>query len=553
VAGERAVDESTLETVLSNLLAEYPDAPIAAIGHDGLFVDVPPSLPVGAHPVLEGRSALDLVVPADRVVVITAWGETHATGIARAVVRLAADSGTGAFYFVDARHLYGVYVGVLLADGGGEAIGEQLKSAPKMPPRVCRVHKDGLAVISAIDDATTRVLGWEPDEIVGRRSLELIHPDDHDRAIENWIEMLGAPGGDHRWRGRHQRRDGSWVWMEITNRNRLDDPEHGDVVAEMVDISDEMAAQEALRAREQLLHRLAEALPLGVFQVDSDRSIVYANERLAEITCTGPATTVDAQLCTVVAEDRAVLQHALDDVLVDGRDADLEVRIDVPGAPAGRLCRITMRALTGDDDVVTGAIVCVADVTESARLRIELEHRATYDALTGCHNRASIIAALETTLASDNARVGTALVFVDLDGFKAVNDELGHAAGDDLLRIVASRLRDTTRDTDLVGRLGGDEFLVVCPRVASLAEVTRLCDRVAEALSGTVDVAGHQQRLRASIGVTWSRAGVVCADAPRCAEAIVAEADTAMYASKREGAGRPVLYDACLRDADIPA
>lgn len=553
MAGERAVDEATRDTVLSNLLAEYPDAPVAAIAHDGLFVDVPPSLDVGGHPVLEGRSALDLVVPADRVVVIKAWEETHATGIARAVVRLAADSGAGAFYFIDARHDHGVYIGVLLADAGGEAVGEQLKAAPKMPPRVCRVRKDGLAVITGVDDATTRILGWTAEDLVGRRSLEFIHPDDHDRAIENWIEMLGTPGGDHRWRGRHQRRDGSWVWMEITNRNLLDHPEHGDVVAEMIDISDEMAAQEALRAREQLLHRLAETLPLGVFQVDVDRAIVYANERLAEITCTGPATTVDAQLCTVVPDDRAVLQHTLDAVLGDGADGDLEVRIEVPGGAGGRLCRMTMRALTDDDGEVTGAIVCVADVTESARLRIELEHRATYDALTACHNRASIIGALEATLASRDTRSGTALVFVDLDGFKSVNDELGHAAGDELLRIVASRLRDTTRDSDLVGRLGGDEFLVVCPRVGSLAEVARLGERVASALSGDVTVAGHARRLRASIGITWSRPGVVCADAARCVESIVAEADAAMYASKREGAGRPVLYDTRLRDADVPA
>lgn len=553
MAGERAVDEATLDTVLSNLLAEYPDAPVAAISHDGLFVELPASLDVGGHPVLEGRSALDLVVPADRVVVITAWEETHTTGIARAVVRLAADSGSGAFYFVDARHRYGVYVTVLLAEAGGEQVGEQLRAAPKMPPRVCRVRKDGLAVMTEVDDATTRVLGWSAEDLIGRRSLEFIHPDDHDRAIENWVEMLGAPGEDHRWRGRHQRHDGSWVWMEITNRNRLDDPDHGDVVAEMIDISDEMAAQEALRAREQLLHRLAEALPLGVFQVDTERSIVYANERLAEITCTGPATTVDAQLCTVVADDRVALGHALDAVLVAGVDADLEVRIDAPGLHSGRLCRMTMRALTGDGGVVTGAIVCVADVTESARLRIELEHRATYDALTGCHNRASIIGALEATLASDDARVGTALVFVDLDGFKAVNDELGHAAGDELLRIVSSRLRETTRDTDLVGRLGGDEFLVVCPRVASLDEVTRLGDRVAQALNDEIGVAGRCLRLRASVGVTWSRVRVVRADASRHAEAIVAEADVAMYASKREGAGRPVLYEPRLRDADIPA
>ena len=107
-------------------------------------------------------------------------------------------------------------------------------------------------------------------------------PDDRERAVESWMGMLARPGQSNRVRLRHRRRDGSWLWLEITNHNLLDDPSHGYVRAELMDISDEMVAQEALRAREQLLHRLAEALPLGVFQVDRDGAVVYANERLAE-------------------------------------------------------------------------------------------------------------------------------------------------------------------------------------------------------------------------------------------------------------------------------
>ena len=100
--------------------------------------------------------------------------------------------------------------------------------------------------------------------MVGHRSIEFIHPDDHALAIDNWMEMLALPGPGRRVRLRHRRKDGSWVWFEVTNHNLLDDPDHGCVVCEIVDISEEMAAHEELRAREQLLDRLAEAIPLGL-------------------------------------------------------------------------------------------------------------------------------------------------------------------------------------------------------------------------------------------------------------------------------------------------
>src|SRR3984893_8767724 len=271
---DQPVEKGTLDSVLDQLLADHPDAPVAAIGADGLLASMPAAVPVGEHPVLDARSALDLVVPADRVVIITSWEQTRRAGLARAGVRLAAESGFATVFFVDARHAHGVYVAVVLLEAGGDGT-SSLWEAARIPPRVCRVRKNELAVILDIDDATTKILGWTDPEMVDRCSLEFIHPDDRDRAIENWMEMLATPGGEHRWRGRHQHRDGSWVWMEITNRNMLDDGRDGYVLAEMVDISDEMAAQEALRAREQLLHRMSEALPIGLFQVDRDRSIVY--------------------------------------------------------------------------------------------------------------------------------------------------------------------------------------------------------------------------------------------------------------------------------------
>ena len=100
------------------------------------------------------------------------------------------------------------------------------------------------------------------------------------------------------------------------------------------------------------------------------------------------------------------------------------------------------------------------DVTDSARARQELEHRATYDTLTHAYNRSSILAVLQDEL-SASRRQQTGVVYVDLDEFKPVNDTLGHAAGDELLVLVAERLKMASRDSDVLGRLGGDEFLIV--------------------------------------------------------------------------------------------
>ena len=527
------IDAQALNRALTVLLDQHPEGLVAAIGTDGLFVSMPASVPLNGQKLLAGRSALDLVAPRDVEVVITTWERARQTGAARGAVQpVNSPGGSARLHFFDVREHHGVFILVVLAeDGDAEDVLNSLPEVPAVVTRFSTTRKNELAVLVAIDEATTQMLGWEADEMLGQRSLEFIHPDDRERAVESWMEMLARPGQSNRVRLRHQRRDGSWLWLEITNHNLLDDPSHGYVRAELMDISDEMVAQEALRAREQLLHRLAEALPLGVFQVDRDGGVVYANERLAEIVGVPPCGTVRDQLRSVSADDWPSLDEALGGVLVDGRDATLEVRLRRPASEELRFSRILLRSLTDDGGEVSGAIVCVEDVTDSVRLRGELEHRATYDLLTRCHNRASIMSALEAAL-TRSATSTTGVAFLDIDGFKSVNDSLGHAAGDELLVAVADRLRAAVRGRDIVGRLGGDEFLVVCPDVADPAEAVALAARVQEAVYGTVTVGDTAIELRVSVGVAWSSAE----DAT--AEVLVARADAIMYESKRRGDGR---------------
>ena len=205
----------------------------------------------------------------------------------------------------------------------------------------------------------------------------------------------------------------------------------------------------------------------------------------------------------------------------------------MPGNNEPGYCTIALRALTHEDGSVSGAIACVTDVTDSTRMREELRRRATTDELTGCCNRAAILLALDANIKSGQRRAERAVLFIDLDGFKQVNDEHGHAAGDRLLRRIAERLRSAVREQDLVGRIGGDEFLILCPEIGGHEPAVALAERIAELLRRDVALsAGGRQ---ASIGVAWSSGESIGA------EALIARADRAMYESKRERAGRPTL------------
>jgi diguanylate cyclase (GGDEF)-like protein/PAS domain S-box-containing protein len=413
------------------------------------------------------------------------------------------------------------------------------------PVSACFV-RDAAAVITRVDDAMSEVLGWRADQLVGRPSTGFIHPEDQPSAIAAWFSMLSAPGDTRVWRGRYQSADGTWKWVETLNRNQLDDPIDPAVYSTMTPITvDQVSAEEELRARKQLLSRLSDALPVGLFQIDGDRHVTFTNDRFHAIVGCPPAATADAQFVSVITEDKIRLDAVLSAVLSDEPVDDIEIRLQPAPAspdllPGERVCVLAMRPLTDSDGTVTGAIGCLSDVTDRAQLRRELELRAATDSLTSCMNRARTLELLADVL-SDQATSGapTAIMYIDLDEFKAVNDRFGHAAGDRLLEIAARRLRGAVRDDDEIGRIGGDEFLVICPDVDTTFTALAIGERLTGALTATIRIEPHTVELRASVGIAWT-------DEPIGADAFIARADHAMYQAKRAQrlsvGARPSLY-----------
>jgi diguanylate cyclase (GGDEF)-like protein/PAS domain S-box-containing protein len=542
-ASERHVTDP-IESALLTLLESHPNAFVFAVGGIGSpkAIPLPESVPVQDHEVLDGtRSLLDEVLPADRVVVAKVWGEARAQGAAVAPIRLMSDpTRPRSLYLLDLRGKYHAMIGILTEamSAPSPSIVEAAR-VPLLPPRFARATKDASAVFTWVDPVLSQILGWTPEELLSRRAVELVHPDDQELGIASWMEMLSSTDWKRPVRLRHRHRDGSWVWLEVTNQNRLDDPEHGDVLAEMLDISEEMAAIHALQAREQLLGQLTETVPVGLFHVDLDGNLLFANQRFHEITGIASGSTLENQLTRVEAEDRARLDQSVD-AAIGGADIDIEIRVvDIDGALTH--CTVNIRPLRDESGKVTGLTGCMEDVTATVHTRHELEARAVTDSLTGCLNRTATLTVLQELLdrgsAVDTGPVGTAVIFLDLEKFKAVNDQRGHAVGDQVLLRAAERIRASLRSGDIVGRMGGDEFVVLCAGVSSSDHAVAIARSLTTRTFGCpMDISGTMVEVRASIGVTWTDArGMTAA-------VLVDQADAAMYRSKRDGRSEPVLF-----------
>jgi diguanylate cyclase (GGDEF)-like protein/PAS domain S-box-containing protein len=297
-----------------------------------------------------------------------------------------------------------------------------------------------------------------------------------------------------------------------------------------------------LLSREQLLSRLSEALPVGLFEIDTAGHITFTNDLMHTISGQLVADSVEALMAAVVAEDIPVLSSALEQVFADEAVDGLEIRFrlaPVAASPrAERVCDLSLRALTNEFGVVTGAVGCLSDVTDRIQLRRELEIRASVDKLTSCLNRDAALELLgRTTRAAAGLGDGNALVFVDVDRLKSVNDQLGHGAGDRLLDAVGDRLRHAARRGDAVGRVGGDEFIVICPRVAGPAQAVVIAERIAAATTANIDVGDDVVEMRTSVGVSWTNEALD-------ADTFLAQADAAMYQSKRTSDKRVTLFAA---------
>ena len=519
-----------------------------------MIVPVPGQVALWGQAAIEGRAVIDGVVAADRATVVDLWWRAkHEGGAANGKVRLLnKPSRWVTLHFLDLRHIHGVLLCILIPSD--ELAQEEHDAADEVPaaPRFSSLKEDEGGIVLECDDAFTQMFGFTAEELIGKSVLDQIHPEDQGRAVEGWLAMLSTRR-DQQTRLRRKRKDGSWMWVDTTLHNLLNQPDCNHVLIEIIDISAEMEAQEALQEREELLRRLTDAMPVGLLQLDTDRNVVYNNAHLLEILHGSPSGASAQPGPQMGKAPRRRTRRTLPRLpfcrpspttgwrhlrcRVERCSMRASIRTSrstwclSPGV--WRRALMSIRALLRQDGDVSGAITCVLDITDSARARQELEKRATFDALTGCHNRSSILSSLQRELERDDSSM-TGVIYVDLDKFKPVNDTLGHAAGDELLTLVAERLKIANRTEDVVGRLGGDEFLVLLRNIPEPDVAMRVADRICTSLNSRFELASGTIELRASVGVAWRDSETITA------EELVRRADAAMYQSKDEGRGLPM-------------
>jgi diguanylate cyclase (GGDEF)-like protein/PAS domain S-box-containing protein len=302
------------------------------------------------------------------------------------------------------------------------------------------------------------------------------------------------------------------------------------ILAAYWDITVQKAHEHSLRASEQLNREILSGLQEGVLVVDTDARVVVVNEAAAELFGIGVDELMDRPLSAIpidllddrghlLADERLPLVRALKGEEVTGQIVRF-VRRD------GSLLWVEVHAnpLHDADGTLYGAVASYDDVTARVEQDRRVRHEADTDALTGLANRRALERTLEAALSRAGSRGrSVGVVMMDLDGFKAINDTHGHAAGDAALREVAARLRRCVRERDLVARLGGDEFVVVLTDLGGRSgavqdSVERVREALAEPFGG--------MRLHAAIGVA-----VFPADGGSGAD-LLAHADRAMYVDK---------------------
>jgi diguanylate cyclase (GGDEF)-like protein/PAS domain S-box-containing protein len=392
---------------------------------------------------------------------------------------------------------------------------------------------DPTGTLSFVSQAADRILGHDPQFWLGRDVFDLLHPDDIGRAAEALAGSVDTgPGVKDPMELRVLHADGGWREVEIIANNLLDVEHVGGLVITARDISDRLRAQASADQARDRFEQAFDRAPIGMVLVANDGHLVRANEALADMVGrTVRDLTGESLFALAHPDDRAeAIERALAVLHRDDTDP-IELRfVRLDGRTAW--ARITSTVIRDEDGTPQHTIAHIEDVTDQRTLRDQLERAAAHDPLTGLLNRAGF--ANRFAGIAETSEGPGALLLIDLDGFKAVNDAHGHAAGDELLELIAQRLVDSVRVTDLVGRLGGDEFAIHQPDVVDAAHVVALGERVRAALAAPFRISAGVVSVSGSVGVAMLDGSVTLARA-------LAAADAASYAAKRAGGDRVEL------------
>ncbi len=398
---------------------------------------------------------------------------------------------------------------------------------------VLRLSLDGL--VEGASPNIVEVIGWDVDR-ASREGIFAVITDEAQRAALRvlWHRLLetGSARGTVQLTGR---RGPIWLDIAIRRPGGVDGGVAPVVHLSARDVTDDMAATAELTASELEWRVAFEHSPIGGALLDSDGSVLLANGALCAMLGWRQHELSRLALADLLVDEGSVPWQQWWAGLVDGSRAVQVVDHRVVTSDGRQLWSRLSAAGVPSAGAPRRVMLQVQDITERREAELQLASRALHDGLTKLPNRFLTRQWLASALEDHGGQL-VGVLYVDLDRFKVVNDSLGHAAGDRLLSLVAARLRLPLRPEDLVGRVGGDEFVMVVEGVHGTGELADVATRVAEAMDAPFDLGGHLHAMTLSIG------GAVGAH-PDTSDEVLMRADMALLRAKRLGRARFELYD----------
>lgn len=398
-------------------------------------------------------------------------------------------------------------------------------------------------VVSFASPSASRVLGVDSGDLVEAAPLPSVHPDDR-AVLDNLLAEAGRRpvGVLEPAELRVQHADGTWRWFETNANNLLRDPEVAGLVLTSRDVTDRKIAELAVTESEARFRSLVQNSSDIVVVVGEDEHFRYISPAVERVLGYTPERLAGSRPIDIVHPEDAAAALAAFAAAINGEPTDqcrTEARVRHADGSWHTL-DITATDLRNEASV-GGVVLNARDVTDRKELEGELRFQALHDGLTGLANRALFSDRVSHALQRRSDRPDmVAVLFIDLDDFKTINDSLGHAAGDAMLVEVGNRLRQCVRTADTPARLGGDEFAVLLEEIYTQEQVETLAQRVMDALLEPFAIDGRTVPAGASIGIAIDNARA------STAETLLRNADVAMYLAKERGKRRYEIFESSM-------